>query len=433
MGAANSSINPQTTRILLHSPIIDPKIIRKTTKQLGFMTEAANRYERLVDWGMAQNALERAWYLIQKESTARLVEAFDTIYQKPAKQIIKITAQDIQKTLGVEIKSQQAKDYLTRLGFTVSRSGEKMEVQVPTWRTGDVKYPVDIVEEIARINGYYQIPKTPLPQIAIKVLKNSFFILKSKIATWLVDQGFQEVLTPTFVSGEEVRLAGFRPEDQYTVQSSADNPQLNYLRPSMIITVAKVLVRNNWYGQLKLFEIGETFANKKEQTMVCLAQTGNQQKQWSEFIPESDIQIITPDHPFAKHIKLRTTVTFVETDIETLTGHVKAVKIIGPKLVKINYRPYSRFTPIVRDIALIIDESTNAEEIRKVIASIDQRIFLVDLFDEFQSEKFGPGKISRAFHVIFDDLQSSIPESEVGKIWNRVVKIVQSKGWVIRE
>lgn len=433
MGAANSSIRPQTKRILVHCPIIEPKTIRRTIKQLGTMTDAAYRYERLVDFGMVTTALKRAWRLIQYESKAEFVEAFDHIYQNPVEKTIAVTMSEVNNTLGIQISAAEAQDYLTRLGFTVTQEKMHINVQVPTWRIGDVKYLVDVIEEIARIYGYDKIPKIPLPKFEPIVQDDNSFAHKSKIAKWLIDQGFQEVLTPTFVSEQEIQSLDYNPDHQYLVQSSAENSDTRYLRPSMIITLAKVLVQNNWYGQLKLFEIGETFANKQEQTTVCIAQTGNQKKYWSQCVPEFEIHVISPDHPLAKRLKLRTAVTFVESGVETLKEHIKNININEPALTKINYRAYSRFTPVVRDIALIVDESTNADKISEVIASIDERIFLVDAFDEFKSEKFGPNKLSRAFHVIFDDPKSAIDESEINIIWRKIVKIVQQKGWMIRD
>lgn len=433
MGATNSSIRPATKRILVHCPIIDPKIIRQTTKQLGIMTDAAYRFERLVDFGMATTALKKAWQLIQRESSARLTEAFDRVYQNPTQRRITLSIEEVHKTLGTKISDDEAQDYLTRLGFTVTQEKIDIHVQVPTWRTGDVKYPVDVIEEIARLYGYEKIPRIPLPNFETKNRANNGLTLKFKIARWLIEQGFQEVLTPTFVSEQEIKSLDYKPGYQYSIQSLADNPDTRYLRPSMIITLAKVLVRNNWYGQLKLFEIGETFAEKYEQSKVCIAQTGNQKKYWAQYVPESAIQVINSDHPLAKQIKLRTTVTFVETDIEIFKEHVKDVTVSEPTLTKVNYRPYSKFTPLVRDIALIVDESTSAREISEVIASIDEKIFLVDVFDEFKSDRFGAAKISRAFHVIFDDPKSSIVESVVNSIWAKIVKIVHQNGWVIRE
>lgn len=432
MGAANSSIRPQTKRVLLHCPIINSTIIRKTTQQLGIMTDAAYRYERLVDWGLAQSTLKRAWYLIDKESSAQLVEAFDHIYQPSLQRTIPVTMAEIHKTLGIQISADEVGDYVTRLGFTATRKKTTSHVQVPSWRIGDVKYPADVIEEIARLYGYDKIPKTPLPKTKVKIQVDDSFTLKSKVSKWLVGQGFQEVLTPTFVSEQEIKLLDYKPGSQHSVQSSADNPDTRYLRPSMVITLAKVFVRNNWYGQLKIFEIGETFAKKNEQTKVCIAQTGHQKKYWLQYVPQSEIQVISSDHPLAKHLKLRTTVTFVETDLEALREQVKRVETSESTLTKVNYRPYSRFTPVVRDIALIVDQSTSTEEIRQTIASIDERIFLVDFFDEFKSDKFGPSQLSRTFHVIFDNPKSPTLESVIDKIWQQVVKSVQERGWVIR-
>lgn len=432
-GATNSAIRPKTQRILVHCPIIEPKVIRQTTKRLGIMTDAAYRFERLVDFGMATTALKRAWRLIQQESEAELVEAFDSIYQNPVERTITVTTDQIHKTLGISISSDEVYNFLTRLGFTVTQEKMNLHIQVPMWRIGDVKYPVDVIEEIARRYGYDKIPKILLPKFKPIIQTDHSLTLKSKIAEWLIDQGFQEVLTPTFVSEQDIKSLNYNPAHQYSVQSSADNPETRYLRPSMVITLAKVLVRNNWYGQMKLFEIGETFAEKYEQTKVCVAHTGNQKKFWAQFVPESKIQVIHSDHPLAKHLKLRPTVTFVETDVETLKERVKNIEISQPTLTKIDYRPYSKFTPVVRDIATVVDESTSPEEIQAVIMPIDEKIFLVDPFDEFKSDKFGTGKISRAFHVIFDDPKSSILESEVDKIWAKVVKIVQERGWIIRD
>ena len=160
MGGYDSEITEATCDVLLESAYFNPSSIRATAKALGMSTEASYRFERGADPGIVLAALNRAAQLITELAGGTICKGIVDVY--PGKQPlteIQLRPERVNFVLGTEIESTTMEEILTRLGFDVETSGRVYRVTVPTFRS-DITREIDLIEEIARVYGYDNIPTT---------------------------------------------------------------------------------------------------------------------------------------------------------------------------------------------------------------------------------------------------------------------------------
>ncbi len=159
MGGENSEINNATKNILIESAHFNSSSIRKTARNLGLSSEASYRFERGVDPNGTVVAAERAVQLIKDISSGEIAEGTIDVYPKKInKREVRFRISRTKKVLGYDISEEKIKNIFERLGFeTILESGEEIHLKIPTYRP-DIEREIDVIEEIARIYGYENIP-----------------------------------------------------------------------------------------------------------------------------------------------------------------------------------------------------------------------------------------------------------------------------------
>ncbi|HYK08501.1 MAG TPA: phenylalanine--tRNA ligase subunit beta, partial [Candidatus Eisenbacteria bacterium] len=263
MGTANSVVADTTKRILFFLDNNDPWKIRKTSMGLAIRTEAAALNEKGIDPELAEIALLRGVSLY-KDMGAKVVSDVIDIYPGKIKPpTVTVTLEQINKTIGVEVSSLQAVKILTDLGFGVTEKSGILTVKVPSWREGDVAIPEDIVEEVARLYGYHNIP-TALPPFTMQRYyhqKDNQFFWEQKIKDALKYWGLTEVYTYSFVS--ETLFEG--PLDEaVTLANPLDSDHI-HMRRTLTPSVLEVLAENKSRENVGIFELSNVYEkNKKE-------------------------------------------------------------------------------------------------------------------------------------------------------------------------
>ena len=166
MGGANSEVTDNTTSILLESASFKPTSIHYTGRTLGMPSEACVRFERGISPEMTMPALKRATQLMVELGGGQAVKGIIDVYPgKMERKPIKISTADIKRTMGLEYSLDQIVTSLTALGFEchADKATSSVAAKAPYWRS-DINIPVDVIEEVARIQGYEQIPTTLLAQ-----------------------------------------------------------------------------------------------------------------------------------------------------------------------------------------------------------------------------------------------------------------------------
>ncbi len=213
MGGKSTEINERTRNIFLESAYFNPRWVRKTSRRLGLASDSSYRFERKVDPEGVDYARERAVALIRQYAKPRFISAPLKAGDKPlsACSSVHLYFSEVKKKLGAPVKPHEALSILTRLGFLVKKeSEESWKVSIPSFHA-DIAQPIDLIEEIARIYGYDNIPETLPAKAPAAVQPNPIVELEEKARDFFAGSGFFETVTfslisPALLSPEEAAL-----------------------------------------------------------------------------------------------------------------------------------------------------------------------------------------------------------------------------------
>ena len=439
MGGFKSEVDENTKTIILQGAIFDPILIRRASKYLNHTTDASYRYERGVDFEGAINGVDTATKLILEscpqaksgELIDKKIGRTEDLPRRQAGRRIRIEIEKINKLLGIEVNADTGKEYLERLRFKV----EGNTVTVPSYRQYDVKIWQDLAEEIARLYGYNRIKKAQMSKSKTQQ-ENEEFNLREYIKDVLVEAGFTEIYSYSFAKKEELEKLGFNPKDWVEVANPL-SPETQYLRPSLPPSILSMISKNPWAPDIKIFEIGKVFPTEnREMWQLGIAVSGKNEKEISEVaknISEKidvnfEFQVCRVDQAILDFYKIRRPVIYGIIDLEDITSKVGKVSLKYQKTwERVKFKPFSRFSPTVRDIAFIVSQEVSSDDVAQSIKEISNKILLVELFDEFASPKFGKNKKNLAYHIWLQDLEKTLKDSEVQKISAKIAEKVKLK------
>ncbi|MFA4818529.1 MAG: phenylalanine--tRNA ligase subunit beta [Patescibacteria group bacterium] len=265
MGDEFSGVSDSTTRMVFESATFDPINIRQSETALVLRTEASIRFEKSLDPNLAELALRRAVQLLSEVCpSVKVASRVVDVYVKPLKPAaIELPLAWLNRRVGTEFKSSEVKDILQRLGFKVAGTAKTFKVTPPTWRaTRDITIPEDLIEEVARIHGYGNIPLS-LPKFAINPPeRDRAQELRWKIRDLLALYGWTETLSYSFV--EKTGIESVDKQALELVNPVGKNEP--YLRPFLFNTFFYQVIENTRRypeKEIKMYEIGRTFSNKK--------------------------------------------------------------------------------------------------------------------------------------------------------------------------
>ncbi|MFD2926175.1 phenylalanine--tRNA ligase subunit beta [Halobacillus naozhouensis] len=475
MGGADSEVNESTTTILLEAAYFDPAVVRQSSKDHGLRSESSTRFEKGVDPNRVERAGQRACELLEKYAGASVlsgVAKFDQLDRTERK--VSIDTQRINDRLGTEISTKEIANILNRLQFTFTQSGDDFQISVPT-RRGDVTQFEDMLEEVARIYGYDQLPYT-FPQGASQaggLSQNQK--LKREIKTYLEGAGLDEVITYSLTSEKRaamlvsVEIANQAKQPvKLAMPMSEDHSHLRLsILPEMLQSLAYNTARKQ--NNLGYYEIGQVFINEEErvtkQPVETLRASGALTGEWVSHLWQQEKKAV--DFFVVKGIveglaaKLDLSVSFEKGKIDHMhPGRTALIKSGGrtvgflgqvhPKLQKemglketyvfdLNieelfnmytkeegFRAIPKYPAVSRDIALVVDESIPAADIEKTIAEAgDPLIQAVQVFDVYQGEHLEDGKKSLAFNLVYLNPQRTLKDKEVEEAHNQILEAVK--------
>ncbi len=265
MGGLNSEIGETTTRVFIEAAYFDPVSIRKTSKKLGLKTDASYRFERGVDPKGTVRAINRAAQLMAELGNGGLIPGLIDEHPKPVPQNrLSLSVEETNRLIGVNLEQREMESLLKSIEFAVETDGDdRLTVLPPSFRV-DVTRPVDLMEEVARLSGYQNVPTTfpAMPsegREAPQALK-----VRNRIRRLMTGFGFTEAITYSFISkssGEQLRI---RSDDERTRMLDLLNPltaDQGVMRTSLIPGLLETMRRNiaRQVKDLRLFEIGKIF------------------------------------------------------------------------------------------------------------------------------------------------------------------------------
>jgi len=270
MGGENSEISKNTTDILIESAFFSPTAIRRTSKRLGMHTESSHRFERGADISILPMALDRAASLMVELAGGVVSRGRIDVYPKPVQPCcIPLRLDRVKQILGITLESDKVSDIFVNLGFSVTseKAGELL-VSVPTFRV-DIEREIDLIEEVARLNGYEKIPASmPLARTSSERPPRNQ-VLEKRLRNLLVSQGLCEVINYSFIhpcSFDKILLGEGDPRRNIVSILNPLTEDQSVMRSTLLPGLLETAARNISFRNLSphLFEMRRVYLPAKD-------------------------------------------------------------------------------------------------------------------------------------------------------------------------
>lgn len=479
MGGESTAVSDETTDVFIESAWFDPLRTARTGRTTGIISDARYRFERGVDPQSCVEGVQLALRLITEfgGGTASKIKVAGEAPRREAP--IEFFKRDVARLTGLDVKPANMKKTIKALGFAIEDTGETWLLDVPSWRF-DMEQSADIVEEIARLEGYDSLPTLSLPAPAggKRVVTTP---IQDRIRTsrrTLASRGFLETVTWSFMPKAHAALFG-GGEDSLTVANPVAS-ELNQMRPSILGNLATAVQRGSDHGErgLRLFEAGPIYladGPKDQRSVIAALVRPHKARHWNgtdaydvyaakadlfavlEALgqPPARFQVGEPRQPHwhpgqAASLKLGPKVTVAH--FGALHPRVlKALDVEGPLFafeLNLNALPQMKakttktkpvfekadLTPIRRDFAFVVTEDTAAGDITKAANSADKSLITaVDVFDVYQGQGIEPGHKSIAVEVTLQPRGENLKDQDIEAISQKIIAAVaKSTGGVLR-
>jgi len=472
MGGLNSEIKDDTTTVLLESAYFDPAGNRRTSKKLGLETEAAYRFGRGIDYGGCVSAANRAAQLIQEWAGGRVVEGVVDVYPTPIRpEPIRLRTKRVHQILGTEISTKEAKNYLERLELEVREEKEDILVVMPATFRGDLEREIDLIEEVARLNGYDRIPITlptgpPSPE-----KRSKEFLMERKAIDLLNIHGYYEVITYGFTSPAFGDRIGLPPDDPRRKSLRILNPlaedfsiMRTSLVPGLMETVQYNLSRKN--ANLKLFELKKVFLPQEGERLprevkflAGLAMGFDRGPHWAfpqrpvdfydikgcvedlldglqikeaKFDKAEDVSYLHPGKASKVVVGQEVLGVLGEIHPEVL-GHYDVrgkgylFEMDFSKMVKWagegrRFQILPKFPAVERDLSVVVDKAMEAERVMEAIRTFRQPyVEEVTLFDIYQEPPIPEGKKGISYRIRYQANDRTLTDEEVNQYHEKIL------------
>lgn len=486
MGGKDSEINDRTRNVFLESAFFNPGRVRKTSRTHQLASDSSYRFERRVDPEAVDVGRSRAVALIQKYGKPRHISAVIKAGEKPQLEVksIHLRAEEVTQVLGVEIKPSQIALILTRLGLQVKQHGTAggnaptsqnkdkaiWTVGIPSFRP-DLTRPIDLVEEIARIYGYENIPETLPARPPLSVNDNPRLELERKVRYFLSGAGLSETVTFSLISEQ-----GLDPQKDLGHAVQIVNPLqhgLHWMRPTFVTSLLNVIQRNVNAGadSVQVFEIANiytapdgakhpveertcaialygkkaaqtwldaarpvTFYDLKGYVEAVLRNAGCQElcvaKIQKSYFTEAGAEAIRIwQSPVAflgevsaellKKWDLKESVFYAEISLENLAVHAQRIR---------TFTEWPRYPSIERDLSLVVKESVKSGDLVREIQGMGQGLIRsVQLFDLFRGKRVPAGHKNLAFRVLYQSSEKTLVSEEIQALHEKIGQVLSQK------
>lgn len=267
MGGLNSSVKDTTKNIVLFVQTYNKAKIRRTSMTTDQRTVAATYFEKGLDEERVEPTFAYGVELLEKYTGAKPASSLHDIYPDPYKtRILLVKHEEITSVMGVSIESNEVVSILNNLGFeTQKRQNDVYQIMIPSWRSDDIEIPEDIVEEVARVYGYHNLPSTVQSTTFVYQPKDigNLFLLMAKIKYFLKHIGLHEVMNYSMVSVDllqELQL----PLEKHLELENTISEEIRYFRKSLLPSLIKNLAENQGRKEiLKFFEVAKVYFPKE--------------------------------------------------------------------------------------------------------------------------------------------------------------------------
>jgi phenylalanyl-tRNA synthetase beta chain len=483
MGGLNSEITENTTSILIESAYFDPIMISRSSKRLSLSTEASYRFERGIDIEGTDFALKRSLMLIARLAGGHIARGIIDCYPKPwSPPKITLRVDRANKILGTSIDRKEMADHLSSLSMAVKVVDQnRIEVRPPSFRV-DMTREADLVEEVARLVGYNNIPVT-LPAIRPTEENIPEFVLRDRIKTMLVGIGFTEIITYSFISPQSADVLGAGEKSDLRSFVKLLNPlseDQSVMRTSLIPGLLSTVRLNSLRGQddMRVFEWGKVYIKgdgelpQEKQVLAALITGMVSTQEWYQEPREADFFDIkgaaenileelgiekveykrnSPKEGFDPHEYARIfysgseigAIGEVSKDVLKGYGVEKKAFILElciDTLLSLvvwvrKFTPLTKFPSVRRDISIIINRSIQSAMLVDIVKEKGTDLVeSVDIFDLYQGKQIAPQEKALAVRISYRSNKRTLRDDEVNKIHEGILEEIRRQtGGRLRE
>jgi len=462
MGGEESGITLETSELFLESAFFAPRAIAGRARRYGFGSDASHRFERGVDFGGARRAIERATQLILDICGGAAGPVVEARAEMPARKPVRLRTARACAVIGMVFSPEQIAGLFAGLGLPFVREGDDFLVTPPTWRF-DIEIEEDLIEEIARLHGYDNIP-APAPRGNLKMMvQPEAQRPAARVRQLLVDRGYQEVVNFAFV--EEAWEADFAANADLIRLANPIASQMAVMRSTLFGGLISNLVTNlkRKQSRVRLFETGRAFQRDVAAAPVAgfaqtwklsgLAYGGALPEGWGSgsrkidfFDVKGDLEaLLAPAslrfeklvHP-ALHPGRAARVLLDGREIGCLGEvHPEWVQKYdlpqAPVVFELDFdavkaaqvpvfTEVSKFPPVIRDLAVVVDQDVALQALLDTLkAQLPGLVKDVQLFDVYVGKGVAENKKSLAFRIVMQDTQRTLLDSEVDAALQQLV------------
>jgi phenylalanyl-tRNA synthetase beta chain len=470
MGGLDSEIRDETKDVLIECAYFDPRSVRRTSRRLGLHTDSSHRFERGVDPEAVPRVLASAASLIAElGGGAAATTAIDQVAKPYESRVIDIRPSRASKLLGTQVSKDECMAILASIGCrVVSDDDESIRAEAPSWRP-DLQREVDLIEEIARVRGYDQIP-TAVPRVHPSeagtpgLLKTVDALRNAAVST-----GLFEAINYGFLSTEELRKA--RVSTDAVPLANPLSEERAVMRTSLMPGLTEAAARAQRHGaqEVRLFEIARTFVPSDdvlpvEETTLAIALAGDRagwiggeqpfdlydgkgaiqaildavfgrvptlapgnlppfmhpKRSAAVLLESSPIGFVGEIHPdVADDLELVGRVVYAELDVAALYALSEA---LGP----MQATGLPKFPAVQRDIAMLVRDEFTAGEIADALQQASKGLAeSVTLFDLYRGDQIPDGHRSLAFRVTYRDPEATLTDKRVDKVHSGLATIAR--------
>lgn len=474
MGGNNSEISPDTVDILLESAYFEPTTIRKTSKRLGLQTDASKRFERGCDPNIPAKVADRAAQLIAEIAGGVVAKGIiDTHTDTFSPHVIAISVNKINRLLGTQLSIGEVTEIFQRLQFSVEADeADVLKVTVPTYRV-DITQQIDLVEEVARIYGYDNIPRKPAKYRGSTQKEHPIIGFESTVRCCMIAEGLQEFLTCDLIGPTLSSIIGQTvvPDEKIVKVLNPVSVEQSSLRTSLLpglLQVVKYNVDRN-HHDISGFEIGRVYFREeekyKENLVLGIIMTGDSRPYHYDPKPTQvdlfDLKGILenllahfriPNIRFEKgsnpifHPGRQATIRYngshigsfgeIHPDIQNRLdvpsrlyfAEIELHDLADCSRTLTQLCDLPNYPASDRDWTLTLPDTVTVDTVMQTIHSVPSRLLeKVFLLDIYRSEKLGEGKSNHTYRFVYRDKKKTISQESVDSEHARIEKEVTKR------
>ncbi len=469
MGGAASAVSDGTKNIVLEAAWFAPEIIAGKSRQYGFGSDSSFRFERGVDFELQRDAIERASELVLQICGGAAGEITEAVGKLPERKTVAVRTARVEKLLGVAVDEARIESILAALGLQPKKVSDGLQTTSPSFRY-DIEIEADLIEEIARVYGYENIPDDAtsgrLKMLALPETRRNRFAVYNQMAA----RGYQEVVSYAFVDEQWER--DFAANENSIRLQNPLAAQYSVMRSTLIGGLVEILQNNlnRKQNRVRVFEIARVFSKGSDGRFVQNEHIGGlvygsaDPEQWGEKTRAADfydvkgdvedllggknVSFVKAEHPAlhpgrtAEIVMDGHTVGFIgelhpqwlqkyDLPQAALVFEIDMAAVLGKE--KTVYRTVSKFQPVRRDLAFVLPENVPHDVLLGALNSVKSSLVQeIAAFDVYRGAGLPEGMKSIAVKVLLQDAEATLTDEAVEPLIEKLVKSAESAGAQLR-